>query len=217
MSSGRTGPGASVRFAFHVAMTIAGSGLLSSPARVAAQSPMSAGLARVLAETADGFRDGQPHWIVANPRYPYRVSGVFPSEAAARASLAPGGVDLVFGPWVTLPGLNPPGFVLPDPLPQPDVWLRCKHMLLPIPSIMDPYCPSQGIPIRDIREMTLLIRTASDTFRVNLMEGGIADAVFLTASSIDKFVLPYYARVYGPAFAAAMGDSIRARASRLRP
>ena len=217
-SVGRTGAVASAPFALRVAITIAVSGMLFSPNRLVAQSaPMSAGLARVLAETADGFRDGQPHWIVVSPRYPYRVSGVYSSESAARASLVPGQGDLVSGPWITPPGFDPPRYELP-PLPEPpDVLVGCKHMLLPIPSIMDPYCPTRRISVRDLREMTLVIRTGADTIRVNLLEGGIADAVFLTASTLDKFVLPYYARVYGPAFAAAMGDSIRARASRLRP
>jgi hypothetical protein len=215
--AGRAGSAATARFAIRVAMFVAGAGILFSTERLGAQAPMSAGLARVLAETADGLRDGQPHWIVANPRYPYKVSGVFPTEAAARASLVPGQGDVVTGPWITPPGFDPPGYDLGPLPPGPIVIIGCKHMLMPIPSIMGPYCPNRILRLPDIEELVLVIRTGRETIRVNLMEEGTADAVFLTPSSLDKFVLPYYSRVYGPAFAKEMGDSIRARAARLRP
>lgn len=210
----RAGSVTSARFAFRVAMTVAVAGILFATERLAAQAPMSAGLARVLAETADGLRDGQPHWIVANPRYPYKVSGIFSSEATARTSLVPGQGDLVFGPWITPPGFDPPRYDIPIPGP-PDILVGCKHMLMPIPSIMTAYCPNRIFSLPEIEELVLVIRTARETIRVNLLEAGTADAVFLTASSLDKFALPYYSRVYGPAFAKEMGDSIRARASRL--
>src|SRR2546425_1271581 len=62
---------------------------------------ISAGLLRRLAAAADGYRTGEPVWIVASPYEPYPVEGVYPTfpEAARRAPLIRGG--RVFGPYVT--------------------------------------------------------------------------------------------------------------------
>ena len=209
----QVGTARSRRWAIQVLFMIL-TGWMPTAGRLSAQAPMSAGLARVLAETADGLRDGQRHWIVASPAFPYRVSGVFSSEADARASLTRAVGDQVFGPFLTDGDLVPP---LPDP--NPIILLGCKHMLFPIASIMGPpYCPIRIFRWRDLQELVLTLRTPTETVRMDLLEAGTAaDAMFLSLSSIEKFVLPYYARVYGPGYARTMMDSITARASRLRP
>src|SRR5439155_17062144 len=45
---------------------------------------ISAGLLRRLAAAADGYRTGEPIWIVASPAEPYSVFGAFPSFEEAR-------------------------------------------------------------------------------------------------------------------------------------
>lgn len=73
------------------------------------QSPKSAFLARRLAEAADGYRDGQPKWVVADRQRKqgnHRVVGVFSSLARADSvadsvAKAEGGEFKAFGPFVT--------------------------------------------------------------------------------------------------------------------
>ena len=203
----RVGSGWSARLTILLAMAITAVGIPWSAAGLAAQAPMSASLARVLAETADRLRDGRPHWIVADPRPPHNVLGVFPTDSLARARLVEAVGFRVFGPFLSEPLLG---------LPPNAVFLKCKHMLFPIASQMEPYCPFRIIRWDDLLEMSLTFRTATDTVVYDLKRDG-SDAVFLTASSIEKFVLPYYARIYGPAYAKTMWDSVTARAARLRP
>ena len=58
-------------------------------------------------------------------------------------------------------------------------------------------------PATEVLSITVRIRTARgiDTVRVDPKE---YDALFWTAPSVDKFLVPYYARVYGPERAAAL-------------
>src|SRR5437016_343889 len=62
---------------------------------------ISAGLLRRLAAAADGYRTGEPVWVVASTYEPYQVEGVYPTvaEANRRSPSIRGGK--VFGPYVT--------------------------------------------------------------------------------------------------------------------
>jgi hypothetical protein len=48
----------------------------------------TASLLRRLAEAVDGYRDGQPRFVIANRQPPHRVAGVFTSADSAADSLA---------------------------------------------------------------------------------------------------------------------------------
>ena len=72
----------------------------------------SASLLRRLAEAADGFRDGQPKFVVAAVEFPHRVLGVF-GDSLAADSLAQdsssGSLHFkTFGPYLTVlePGVD---------------------------------------------------------------------------------------------------------------
>lgn len=68
-------------------------------------SAQSASLMRRLAEAADGYRDGKPHWVVIHrkgDRGHHDVKGVFDSlETANVAAQRAGPEYAVFGPFVT--------------------------------------------------------------------------------------------------------------------
>src|SRR5205823_12374090 len=81
------------------------------PAPQDTSTRISAGLLRRLAAAADGYRTGEPIWIVASPSEPYSVTGVYTSVDEARRRARSTGVQY-FGPYVTpRDGARPEAFV----------------------------------------------------------------------------------------------------------
>jgi hypothetical protein len=72
----------------------------------------SASLLKRLAEAADGFRDGQPKFVVAAVEFPHKVLGVFddslPADSIAQDSSTSSLHFKRFGPYVTVlePGVD---------------------------------------------------------------------------------------------------------------
>jgi hypothetical protein len=66
----------------------------------------SASLLKRLAEAADGYRDGQPKFVVAAVEFPHRVLGVFddslPADSIAQDSSTSSLHFKTFGPYVTV-------------------------------------------------------------------------------------------------------------------
>ena len=127
--------------------------------------PIPAGMLRVLAEAADGFRTGQAVFFVADRRYPYNIAGTFESRPAAEAARADSGSSYgVFGPYTT------PADRIADTSPR-------------------------------VIGVRLTLQTARGrVFRE--LDPTKVDAVFLTPSAVDKFLLPYYTSIYGPKYSA---------------
>ncbi|HEU5218218.1 MAG TPA: hypothetical protein VFU23_06140 [Gemmatimonadales bacterium] len=187
-----------------IAGALSGSLALAPTSLNAQPEPMSASLARRLAEAADGYRDGLEHWFTIDIRSPHTICGVFDTFDAARTSTRSPECR-VFGPVVTPPDLGWPG---------PIIMLGCTHQDNPISSIWRPsVCPKRVIPMADVRLMEFVVITERDTIRLDLKREGI-DALFLTPSSIQKFVVPYYARLNGPDFVKMLWDSILVRGRR---
>ncbi|MGH7461696.1 MAG: hypothetical protein ACREMA_11820 [Longimicrobiales bacterium] len=65
-------------------------------------APLSASLLLRVAEAADGFRDGQPHWFLVERKAPHKLTP-FDSETAANSALKKAGAAkaVVLGPFVT--------------------------------------------------------------------------------------------------------------------
>lgn len=129
--------------------------------------PISAALARRLAEAADGFRSGKPVYLVADYDAPARVlsfEGEGAEAAAEKAKReAAGGARLgVFGPFLTEPDAGPGGAARPEVL-----------------------------------DVTVRVRLADGTTRTETIAGSEADALFWTRAAVDKFVVPYYAGALG--------------------
>jgi hypothetical protein len=66
----------------------------------------SASLLKRLAEAADGFRDGEPKFVVAAVEFPHKVLGVFedslPADSLAQDSSTSGLHFKAFGPYLTV-------------------------------------------------------------------------------------------------------------------
>src|SRR6266567_2095520 len=152
---------------------------------------MSASLLRRLAEAVDGYRSGDTLFVVAAWRFPHDVAGVFANRRQALEIARRRGVDYgVFGPY----------FAPPDSGNEMMV-----YSLQFCPGLHDPdsWCPdttfalSQTVPYANIKDITITIHAKEGASVERVLAPGQVDAVFFTLSAIDKFVMPYYTRVYG--------------------
>ena len=159
---------------------------------VAAQAAIPASLLKRLGEAVDGYRTGGSLFVVADSQLPHAVRGVFPTrtdaiEAARRAGRTYG----VFGPFYALPdpGIEPPRF---------NVWVH------PPWSYGDtlPEFPRERVPISNVRDVVITINRTDGPPLTRAYAPSDVDAVFFTASALDKFVFSYYARVDGVTAAA---------------
>lgn len=140
---------------------------------------------RSIVEAVDTWR-GQPQaFVVYRDRTPYEVVSVHPTETAARA------VAMTDAGWSYLGPFTP--------RPAADAFLQiykpigCRLAPLPAPVTTVVLYDARGVEVR--------------RFAVNL-EGRPPDAetdleaLFLTTSGIDKFLIPYLTRVFGAEYAA---------------
>jgi hypothetical protein len=159
---------------------------------------MPASLLRRLAEAVDGYRSGDALFVVAAWHFPHDVAGVFGNARQATEIARRKGVDYgVFGPY----------FAPPDSGNE-----LMFYSLRPCPGLHEPdsWCPdttfalNQAVALANIQDITITIHAKSGPAVERVLAPGEVDAVFFTLSAIDKFVMPYYTRVYSAQFAADM-------------
>ena len=133
--------------------------------------PMSAALLRRLAETADGSRDNQSRWVVAS--YPEPTDGKlksFSSEDQAKAYCKE---------------LNDAGGDY---------------------GVFGPYATSPGVGTNAtghkmrVKRVAVVVDDGNGGELVNELPGDQYDALFWSASALDKFAVPYYVSMAGLAF-----------------
>jgi hypothetical protein len=190
------------------------------PARGLAQVPDSipATLLRRLAETAESERSSTPIWIVVDQNFPHRVYGAFEDRAAALEEVEKSS-DIavnnrlprlrVFGPFITpldfpeVPGIDPPLPPLPPGTPIREAFFGCVHERFSTELKPGPYCPdllNVPAPLDSLRTVVLqLTFTNGRTVGIDI-NPRTSDAVFFKLSAWDKFLSPYYIRLYGPAY-----------------
>ena len=157
---------------------------------------MSASLLRRLAEALDGYRSGDTLFVVAAWRFPHTVAGVFANSRQALEIARRRGVDFgVFGPYYAPPDSGNEMMLYAlggcPGLHEPDSW--CPDTMFAL---------SQTVPLASIRDITITIHRKDGGAAERVLAPGDADAVFFTLSAIDKFVMPYYTRVFGAQYAA---------------
>jgi hypothetical protein len=134
---------------------------------------VSASLLRVLGEVADVYRTGRPVFLVADYRFPHRVIGRFPQTGATTNTAR----------------------------------ARRQAEQLQADSgssfgVFGPYVTAQDPPdttTSRIADVILVWQTPRG--RVQRRLDPEVDALFLTMSAVDKFMIPYYDRLYGPRYA----------------
>ena len=161
---------------------------------------VSAGLLRRLAAAADGYRTGEPVWVVVSLSEPYTVAGVFPNRSNAARAVRKG--FAVFGPYVT-----------PRDYARPSVFVPVKHRA---PTIYDSLSfamwrlPEPPWFTDDIDSVLVTAYHRSGAQWRGVSRGDDVDAVFFTLSAQDKFVFPYYAALSGLDVATRMRENVGA-------
>jgi hypothetical protein len=170
---------------------------------------------RRMAEAVEGHRTGAPVWVVIGTAPPHSVVGVRARREDADAlRLTAAFPAAVFGP-----------FLAPrDPDRVGGLLISCHRAA---DSADDRTVCARAVRLDSARSIALVLRTRAGEVRSFPVPEGV-DAMFLSASSVRKFVLPYYTRVEGlegaqriggrlrdglAAAAAEVGDASRARAS----
>lgn len=172
--------------------------LLGSPPLLPAQTPLRAPgpvLLKRLGEAVDGHRTGVPVYVVASYDPPNLVAGVFETRAEAQALVKRLGDSFdVLGPFVAPNDLGAKAFVL-----------GCEHD--GVMSVWKRYCPSPIERLADVDSVTIIVKLKGGRVLTHPIPTSV-DAIFFTLPAIDKFVIPYYARILGVGEAAAMRDHI---------
>jgi hypothetical protein len=134
--------------------------------------PMSIPLARALAEAADGFTGHGPSI--------YLVAPYTPLEEPEHGGFEIGGP---YGSWDEVPTEL-----------QEAVRAGAYGFFGPFDTSFAPIVRG-----RRVSRIDLHVEDTPDVFRI---PGGRLDALFFSTQAVEKFALPYYERIFGPAFAA---------------
>jgi hypothetical protein len=159
-------------------------------------------LMKRIAEALDGHRTGGAAYVVAKRAYPHDVYGVYdtPEEAGKAAKLVATRPD-IFGPFLTIrDGVGPIGCVHRGPT---DI-TRLRAVGEPLSAAPSRYCPLRAGLAHDQVDSIIVTVHVRGGRPIVLPLPADADALFLSASALDKFAIPYYSRLYGPDSAGAM-------------
>lgn len=165
-----------------------------------AQTPdiPTAALLRRVAEAVDGRRDGQNVWVVVSPASPYNVLGTFhtAAQATAAVSLHPGYWSL--GPYNS-PADSGTGHA------ELFALTMCPGGHGSLSQCPDTSRSGYAMPVSEVDSVVVTVYGHGAPVRMTY--GNQVDALFFTLSAVDKFLLPYYARLLGPSEAARMRGS----------
>jgi len=166
-------------------------------------APMSASLARVLGEAADGSRTGDTVFIVASRRFPHPILGVFTDREDALEAAADS-LDYDVFPFLT-----------PQDFDRPMVFFGCVH-IQETSKWMCPDMPDPGLFFSQIDSISYTAYTQTQGARRMSFPGSDVDAIFFGFKALDKFMIPYYTDIYGIDFVKQMRDSLAAYAGTVR-
>ncbi len=157
---------------------------------------MSGMFTKRLGEAADGFRTGDTVWIVASGVPPHEIYGAFPDSASAFGSLEEAGAGFGVYAFLSPTDFNRAG----------EVVVPCKRG-----KWTEWICPMRAEEVflaDSITGMTLTINTTAGPFTYPLDPDSV-EAVFFSVAAIDRFVVPFYAKLVSPEYAKALRDSVR--------
>ena len=167
--------------------------------------PPSAGLLRRLAESADAFRTGSTVYLVAQDSGTYAILGGFssPDTALSFAQHAAG------HNWYVYPTLTPPdsgsGSLVQSILPG--CYKDTKTTMYVCPPKDSTGAPAAAMRLQDVVRIDVTFMRRTGRPITIAMDPTHAGATIYTIQDFDRFIVPYYTRLFGPAYAARMrGD-----------
>ncbi len=149
------------------------------------ETPLSAGLGKRLSEAADGFHDGLYHYFIASRTSPYYL----------------------FAPAGDADDLTARGYA----------YIELENRQNEFPGrdyeVFGPYFTPDDEAVRlfdyiEIRLMKNSLYKQTEVYKTIVLDAD-ADAVFFNMSSVDKFVTPYYTRLYGCEMAETMRQTAK--------
>lgn len=161
--------------------------------------PQSATLLHRLAESADAFRTGETVYLVASDSFPHPVLGGFATrgEAASLARQA--------GPsFHVYPVRTPRDLAAQEQVILPGCYKN---------DITTQYvCPREptmrALRLSEMRDIVVVYRLRSgDSLRMSISADSVS-AMMFTIDAFDRFIVPYYVKLFGPAYVARMRDSV---------
>ncbi len=166
--------------------------------------PPSAGLLRRLAESADAFRTGSTVYLVAQDSGNYAVLGGFSSPDSARTLAQNAG-----GNWYVYPTQTPPdsgsGSLVQSILPG--CYKDTKTTMYVCPPKDSTGAPAAAMRLQDVVRIDVTFMRRTGRPITIAMDPTHAGATIYTIQDFDRFIVPYYTRLFGPAYAARMrGD-----------
>lgn len=165
--------------------------VLAVPARSEAQEgPMPAALLRRVAEAVQGLPTGSPMYVAVETTLPYKVIMIGPQRAAVEDSARRTHQRYaVVGP---VEGEEPPHTMA--------LKLPCTHWVDSYMSCPDSTKRMSGM----VTNVMVIFQGGGRSDTVAVFAPGVADALFFSLSAMDKFVFPYYAKIYGIEYADRM-------------
>ena len=163
---------------------------------------MSAQFLRRLGEAVAGYRTGEPVYVVASSRFPFEVAGVYSTRDSASAARASFPLNRVFGPFVTPLDFGQASVLAPLRHVRPTIWMFDS-------------LPETAWQEHDVDSVAITVYHHSRRTWHTVSRGLDVDAVFFTLAAIDKFAIPYYANLYGPAYADSLRRSVGAYIQRI--
>jgi len=186
---------------------------------------LSSTLLRRVAEVVDARSAGADVFVVAARGFPHDVFCVPNTrrEADACAARRPG--SLVLGPFrVDVAARFPKPPEVPEPVDTTEIIEELEKMFRGggcLHATNSDYrdgrgeiCGYNAVAIRDVASIRITTQMRDGSSNTVTLSPDSVDAVFLTLDALDKFLLPYYARVYGVTYAATIRAGIVERLRR---
>ena len=170
--------------------------------------PPSAGLLRRLAESADAFRTGRKVFLVAQDSGEYNVAGGFYSIDSARDLLRGMGPTWHIYPTKTDPDGYGTGFVQ---VVLPGCYKDTKTTRWVCPTMDSTTRPPTPVPVmrlQDVTRIDVVFNRRTGRPLTIRMDPEHAGATIYTIQDFDRFIVPYYTRVLGPAYAARQREEL---------
>ena len=156
---------------------------------------VTATLLRRLGEVVDGHRTGGNIYVVMSYRFPHAVAAITGNrDSAVVLRQQAGGTYDVFGPYSTQADA-----------PQGAYYAKLPCYKVATTSVI--VCPDSsgsgtgGAQLADVLQVVISVKTRDGAVHTQTLTPDRVEAVFFTMASIDKFVIPYYERVLGLAYA----------------
>lgn len=173
--------------------------------------PPSAGLLRRLAESADAFRTGDTVFLVASDQEYYNVVGGFSTREQARRAIV---------------GLNSsyhiyPTRTKPDIAGQPLAFMPgCYKNDITTLYVCPPKVGVKALRMSDVEFIDVTFRlkpgVQGEPMQLRLSADSVSAMIF-TVDAYDRFIAPYYLRMFGPNFVKYQRDSVLMFAGTARP